>query len=146
MKMIDLLFRVLDLLRGLKEARDQRVRRLFDEFFKPIYTDLEAVNSDYLDMFGEVRNMLPKRETEEATVGLNNQLVQAAEFLRKRRLQLATIRVKLQEVVRELRGEAAASQIFPNCPEADEFIETVSPISRRLHRKWALFLQNYLSG
>jgi hypothetical protein len=92
--------KITDRLMELVKYREEKSRRIFDKLIEPIFNDLLLIHKDYLEMFEEVRKMLPddkggRKKTEK-------KLTRAYEYLESQRRAFEPTREKLRATVREL--------------------------------------------
>jgi hypothetical protein len=122
---------IIDRLIALKEYRNKRLQSVYQNLLEPIFNDLLLVHRDYIQMFEKVHEMIVggwKNEAEEISVDeFIERIRKAAEYLKARRLEFESVRVKLMTTIGELHG------ISPNTEkrkpklgsEADSFVDAV---------------------
>ena len=98
--MLDTFLAIIDRLIKLKDYRDRRLAKLFNELFAPAFDDLLFIHRDYIEMFSETESILSSVNRMALYTGRKNdyltQMKKAAEYLRKKRIEFEPVRVKLQ--------------------------------------------------
>lgn len=122
-EMIELLLRLIDRLIDLKKYRNERLLRIFHEILEPTFNELLAVHSDYIAMFTDFAAMLPNENMppEQRTAAL----AQAANFLRRKRIEFEPVRTKIESFVKEILGGRFGKQHEFLTPEADAFLRAL---------------------
>jgi hypothetical protein len=92
--------KITDRLIELAKYREEKSRRIFDKLIEPIFNDLLLVHKDYLEMFEEVRTMLP--DSKDGRKKTHRKLSQAYDYLEKQRRAFEPVREKLRATVRAL--------------------------------------------
>ena len=121
--MLSALLSIIDRLIKLREYRNERVQKVFDKVLEPIFNDLLLVHRDYIQMFQKAGELLPERAYGPAK--FNHSLREAADYLRKQRIEFEPARVQLRTMVREIRGTDPTNRKVSFGPEADAFVDAV---------------------
>jgi len=102
--MFDGLLKITDRLIELVKYREEKSRRIFDKLIEPIFNDLLLIHKDYLEMFEEVRRMLPGEK--DGRKKTQKKLTRTCEYLQQKRLAFEPVRQKLQATFKQLPPEA----------------------------------------
>ena len=121
--MIELLLKLIDRLIELKKYRSERLLRVFKEILEPTFDELVEVHRNYVGMFADVAAMIPPPGTppERRIVMLTD----AANALRRKRLEFDPIRRKVATVATEIFGGRFGKQREFMTPPVDEFVRSV---------------------
>lgn len=106
--MIELFLKAIDRLIDLIRISEKRGKARYDEIYKPSFSELQSVHTDYLAVISEFAtklNKIPEGATKDTEAAAD-----ALAFLRQRRLALAPVREKLW-AFRALQDEGYASEM-----------------------------------
>ena len=124
--MLDILLDIIDRLFKLKEYRDERLRRVYQDLLKPAFEQLQSIHLDYLKMFEQAASLLPAADRppaegargEHDAGGYVSRMSDAAEYLRRQRIEFEPVRTRLRSLTKEL----ATARLTP---EAAGFVGAV---------------------
>jgi len=106
--MIDSILAIIDRLISLKEYRNKRLNKLFDDLFEPVFEELLVIHRDYLIMFEETSQLLPLDENlnlkAPGSREFNQRMHKAAEYLGKRRIEFEPVRDKLRALAKSMKS------------------------------------------
>jgi hypothetical protein len=123
--MLAIIISILDKLIKLKEYRDQRVQKVFQQVLEPIFNDLLSVHRDYIKMFEKAKTMLPTPDL--SWKEFHRGLSEAADFLKEKRVEFEPARIKLKLMLGEIIGDTEASSHKVSFgAQADSFIDNVA--------------------
>lgn len=88
--MLNVFLSILDRLIKLKEHRDKRVQRIYDDFLEPVFNDLLIVHRDYIQMFEKVRQTLPSIEECSELEG-KRKYYSARDYLHEKRIEFEPV-------------------------------------------------------
>lgn len=93
MEIVDILLRAIDRLIDLLKIREKRLQERFDQIWKPTYSDLQSVHSDYYSMFQTVNSFFAAASND--PIQQEDAYEKAISFLKEKRVAFAPVRQKL---------------------------------------------------
>ena len=119
---LDIMLKVLDRIISLVRLREKRMQKRFDQIWKPTYSDLQLVHADYYTMFQEAYSLISQGAKADTEAAYEEALHKAIDLVKKKRVQFAPLRQKL-EALDELKRD---ERLFDNLSDDErEFISSV---------------------
>jgi hypothetical protein len=153
--MLELFLKAIDRLIDLLKIRDKRFKFRYDEIYKPTFTELEAIHTDYFAMFSEVSAILQTAVRNAAADDVPSAVAawtSAITLVRERRIPLAPVRAKLKEfrsVLRTADSESLLSAEREFLRSLDDYFGAAALLrvrGRTAGTDLLLQLESYYSG
>ena len=104
--MLSDLLAIIDRLIQLKEYRNKRLAKQFEEILEPTFNDLLLIHGDYIRMFEKVRELLPSDSITITSPKYKKGMKAAADYLAEKRLELEPLRVKVRALLGSIQSSA----------------------------------------
>ncbi len=115
--MIDYFLCLIDRLIKLKEYKDKRIRKLFEQILEPIFNDLLMIHADYINMFETLQRRLSEF-TKKDLDSYGRIYEETVTYFGERRREYEPVRVKLRSMIGEI-------ELLRFNPEVEQFMDAL---------------------